>query len=123
MKTQITQKVNSFDTLNLTIPGGVINRTKCNYSSDLQVNEETMEIMNKNYGEDAEQIKFNRDKKKHLGLGHCIYVPHRDIYDISISAKILRDKYPIGITRETIYDVIQELENYGITFTEKHSII
>ena len=123
MKTQITQKVNSFDTLNLTIPGDVINRTKRNYSSDLQVNEETMEIMNERYGADAEQIKFNRDKKKHLGLGHCIYVPHRDIYDISISAKILRDKYPIGITRETIYDVIQELENYGIGDIEPEAFI
>jgi hypothetical protein len=113
MNTQITQKTNSFDTINLTIPGDVINRNTSNYFSNLKVNEETEQLMLENHG-DCQQIKFNRDKKKHLGLGHCIYVPHRNIYDISISAKILREKYPIGITKETIYDVIQALENYGI---------
>lgn len=122
MKTQTTQKVNSFDTINLTIPGDVINRNKSNYNYDLKVNEATEELMLERYGE-CQQLKFNRDKKNHLGLGHCIYVPHRDIYDISISAKILRNKYPIGITKNTIYDVIQALEKYGIGEIEEEAFI
>lgn len=122
MNTQIKQKTNSFDTINLTIPGDVINRNTSNYFSNLKVNEETEELMLENHG-DCQQIKFNRDKKKHLGLGHCIYVPHRNIYDISISAKILREKYPIGITKETIYDVIKALENYGIGDIEPEAFI
>jgi putative component of toxin-antitoxin plasmid stabilization module len=88
MNTQITQKTNSFDTINLTIPGDVINRNTSNYFSNLKVNEETEELMLENHG-DCQQIKFNRDKKKHLGLGHCIYVPHRNIYDISILCAVL----------------------------------
>ena len=122
MNTQIKQKVNSFDTINLTIPGDVINRDARNYSYDLKVNEETDELMQDNYG-DCKQYKFIRDKKNHLGLGHCIYVPHRNIYDISISAKILKNKYPIGITKETIYVVIQALENYGIGDIEEKAFV
>lgn len=122
MQTQIKQKTNSFDTINLTIPGDVINRNPKNYSYELKVNEETNELMEENYG-DCQQLKFIRDKKNHLGLGHCIYVPHRKIYDISISAKILRNKYPTGITKETIYDVIHALENYGIGDIEEEAFI
>ncbi len=121
MNTQTTQKVNSFDTLHLTIPGDIINRNKSNFNQSFRVNEETMELLDEKY-EGLTQIHFSKDKT-HLGLGHCTYVPHREIYDIKISAKILRDKYPIGITKETIYNVIDTLEEYGIGDIEKEAFV
>ena len=121
MTTQITQKVNSFDTIHFSIPEDVINRNKSNFSVEYKVNEETMELLEKDYS-GLTQIHFIKNKN-HLGLGHCTYVPHRNIYDVKISAKILREKYPTGITKDTIYDVINALEKYGIGVIEPEAFI
>ena len=121
MTTQIKQKVNSFDTIHLSIPEDIINRHKSNFSVEYKVNEETMELLEKDYS-GLTQIHFIKNKN-HLGLGHCTYVPHRNIYDVKISAKILREKYPTGITKNTIYDVINALEKYGIGDIEPEAFI
>ena len=61
MNTQTTQKVNSFDTLHLTIPGDIINRNKSNFNQSFRVNEETMELLDEKY-EGLTQIHFSKDK-------------------------------------------------------------
>jgi hypothetical protein len=65
MNTQITQKVNSFDTIHFSIPEDVINRNKSNFSVEYKLNEETMELLEKDYS-GLTQIHFIKNKN-HLG--------------------------------------------------------
>jgi hypothetical protein len=102
-------KTQRFDTIHLSVPASAITPNLSNYSYTQQFNAETQELVG-----DDDLMYQNRFIGNIAGLSHIVQVPHRDLFDIRFSAKILREQYPEGITSDTIVRVISELEKGGV---------
>jgi len=100
---------NQFDTLRIKIPTSSFrNIDFSKFNKKLSVNVETGEIEN---GLASENLWLN---DKGGGLNTFTIVPHLEVVDCSISAKILREDYHKGITLNTFEKVFYSIIERGI---------
>ena len=100
---------NQFDTLRIKVPSTAIKKVDFSkFQKRISVNAETGEIYEGLAGENFWL------EEPGAGLNTFTYVPHLEIFDTQISAKILREDYFKGIQSETINKVFQQLEERGI---------
>lgn len=117
---------NQFDTLRLKIPLSAFEKVDWSkFQNRIKVNAETGEI---NENDLANENKWLEETGK--GLNFFTYVPHLEIFDTQISAKILGQDYFEGIKLKTINKVFSSLEERGIvegidanTFLEKSQVL
>jgi hypothetical protein len=117
---------NQFDTLRLKIPSNSFSKIDFSkFQRKIKVNAETGEINENDLSADSLWLEETGG-----GLNTFTYVPHLELFDTSISAKILGEDYYQGIKGETINKVFQTLEDRGIVegidatqFIEKSQIL
>lgn len=117
---------NQFDTLRLKIPSNTFSKIDFSkFQKRIKVNAETGEINENDLSADSLWLE-----EVGRGLNTFTYVPHLEIFDTSISAKILGEDYYQGIKGDTIGQVLQTLEDRGIVkgidatqFIEKSQIL
>lgn len=100
----------SFDTLKLKVPAECFTNINWeNFSVPTKHNASTFELV------DEQVTQVLLDTKHDIkGLNTFTYVPQYDIFDLQISAKILREDYYQGITKNTISKVCETLINNDI---------
>ena len=112
MKHSQLQTENQFDTLRLHIPEGIITTPNWeNFQYKRTYNTATGEDKSK---ENVEEHTLITD---HKGID-LSYIKGKGYYDLTISAKILKDEYYKGISTETISRVGLELQLAGLTTDE-----
>ena len=117
---------NQFDTLRIKIPSSTFSKIDFSkFQRRIKVNVETGEINDNDLGADSMWLE-----ETGRGLNTFTYVPHLEIFDTQISAKILGEDYYQGIKGETINKVFQSLEERGIVegidatqFIEKSQVL
>lgn len=100
----------SFDTLKLKVPAEcftTINWGK--FSVPTKHNASTLELVE----QPITQVLLDTQNEI-KGLNTFTYVPHLDLFDLQISAKILREDYYKGITKQTISKVCDTLVDNDI---------
>lgn len=112
MKHSQLQTDNQFDTLRLHIPEGII--TTPNWD-----NFQYKQTYNTATGENKSSDKVEEHTliTDHKGID-LSYIKGKGYYDLTISAKLLRDEYYKGISTETIGRVGLELQQAGFTTDE-----
>ena len=109
MKTKQLQTDNRFDTLRLKTPGKVFSGLDWNkFHKRIKTNAATNEIEG-DLG--SESLWYSESGK---GLSSFTYVPHLDMWDINVSAKLLREKYHEGICWDSMEKFFSELRDRGI---------
>jgi hypothetical protein len=117
---------NQFDTLRIKIPSSTFEKVDFSkFQRKIKVNVETGEIDNDLSGENYWLEETGK------GLNSFTYVPHLEIFDCQISAKILGEDYYKGIRGTTIQKVVSTIQDRGIvsgsfdmnTFLEKSQVL
>jgi hypothetical protein len=117
---------NQFDTLRIKIPSSAFEKVDFSkFQRKIKVNVETGEIDNDLSGENYWLEETGK------GLNSFTYVPHLEIFDCQISAKILGEDYYKGIRGTTIQKVVSTIQDRGIvsgnfdmnTFLEKSQVL
>jgi hypothetical protein len=117
---------NQFDSLRLKIPSNTFSKIDFSkFQRRIKVNAETGEINENDLSGENHWLE-----ELGQGLNAFTYVPHLEIFDLQISAKILREDYYQGIKGTTIGKVFKSLEDRGIvdgidanTFIEKSQVL
>lgn len=117
---------NQFDTLRIKVPSSTFSKIDFSkFQRRIKVNVETGEINDNDLGADSMWLE-----ETGRGLNTFTYVPHLEIFDTQISAKILGEDYYKGIKGETINKIFQSLEDRGIVegidatqFIEKSQVL
>ncbi len=112
MKHSLIQTENQFDTLRLHIPSSVISNPNWNnFQFQQSYVTATGELK-------SEKVDTHRLVTEHKGID-CVFVanaePH---FDFIISAKLLKDEYYKGISKETIKRLGIEIQSAGVTNDE-----
>lgn len=101
---------NQFDTLHIKTPLSVFDKIDFNkFDRKITFNSSTLELDEEDLSNDIHWFKENGK-----GLNSFTIIPHLEMVDIQISAKILREDYYKGIGKETIKRVVSEIENRGV---------
>jgi hypothetical protein len=100
----------SFDTLKLKVPAECFTNINWGrFSVPTKHNASTLELVE----EPITQVLLD-SKSEIKGLNTFTYVPHLNLFDLQISAKILREDYYQGITKHNISKVCQTLTDNDI---------
>lgn len=109
------QRDNEFDSLRLKVPSSVFTGfDKGCFVIKVTKNAKSGEEEGKD--DDGNPILYLNEKYKGQGLNDFRYVPKEDVFDLQISAKILRENYYKGIRRDTAIFICKNLEERGIVY-------
>lgn len=110
MKTKELKTLNRFDTLRLKTPGKVFEGVEWNkFHNRVKVNSATKQIDTEDLGNNS---LWYSDTGK--GISSFTYIPHLDMWDINLSAKVLREKYYEGICLDSMDKLFSEIVDRGI---------
>lgn len=109
------QRDNEFDSLRLKVPSSVFaGFDKGCFVIKVTKNAKSGEEEGKD--DDGNPILYLNEKYKGQGLNDFRYVPKEDVFDLQISAKILRENYYKGIRADTAIFICKNLEERGIVW-------
>lgn len=104
----LKQKYNTYDSLKLSIPaGGLVKPDWNKFYYTEKFDSETDTLI-------PQQSKTQKLKETGRGINNIEFIPHQDYWDITISGKILRKDYNLGISGGTIDKVFNEFVDRGI---------
>lgn len=110
MKTKKLQTYNRFDTLRLKIPSETFSSVDWKrFHHKVKVSGVTKKVDEEDKGKDL--LWYTEPGK---GISTFTYLPNTKEFDVTLSAKVLREKYAEGISYDTMDKVFQEITDRGI---------
>jgi len=110
MKIKKLKTYNRFDTIRMKIPQEVFSGMEWNkFHHRVKVSAQTKEVDEEDRGK--ELLWYTETGK---GISTFTFIPHLKEFDVTLSAKVLREKYPEGISYDTMDIVFREIIDRGI---------